>query len=88
MIGQLRDASVKLKRIFIEAQLPKALAPLNDLSHNLWWSWNKKAISLIGSIHPEKFEALHYNPVALLKELDGETIQRLQSDKDFIANLA
>ncbi len=88
MIGQLRDASVKLKRIFIEAQLPEALSPLNELAHNLWWSWHKNALELIESILPEKFEALHHNPVALLKELDGDTIQRLLADKGFMSRLS
>lgn len=50
MIGQLNDAQFKLRRIFIESQLPKELEPLRELSNNLWWSWNQEAIDLFHSI--------------------------------------
>lgn len=87
MIGELRDTSIKLKRIFIETQLPKELEPLNKLANNLWWSWNKEATELFTAIDPDKFVALNYNPVALLKELDAETSDRLSKDKAFLKQL-
>lgn len=87
MIGQLSDSQIKLKRIFIAAQLPPALAPLHDLAVNLWWSWNPEAVELFNSIEPEKFQALQYNPVALLDTLSPETASRLAADKDFLARL-
>jgi alpha-glucan phosphorylase-like protein len=87
MIGELKDTNIKLKRIFIETQLPKELAPLNKLANNLWWSWNKEAIDLFTSIDPQRFIELNYNPVALLKELDTETSERLVNDKEFLRKL-
>lgn len=87
MIGELKDTSIKLKRIFIEPKLPAALEPLNKLAHNIWWSWNKDASDLFRSIDPEKFVALNYNPVALLKEIDAETSQRLLKDDAFVSKL-
>ena len=87
MIGELKDTNIKLKRIFIETQLSKELAPLNKLANNLWWSWNEEAIELFTSINPERFVELNYNPVALLKELDTETSERLVKDKEFLLKL-
>ncbi|MFM9949829.1 MAG: DUF3417 domain-containing protein, partial [Saprospiraceae bacterium] len=57
MIGQLKDNSIKLKRIFIESKLPEALAPLQELAGNIWWSWNKEAIHLFRAIEPELWES-------------------------------
>lgn len=87
MIGELKDTSIKLKRIFIEPKLPKALESLNKLANNLWWSWNQDAIELFESIDPQRFVELDYNPVALLKEVDAETSYRLLEDKNFMAKL-
>lgn len=87
MIGELKDTSIKLKRIFIEPKLPAALEPLNKLARNIWWSWNKDASDLFRSIDPEKFVALNYNPVALLKEIDADTTKRLQEDEGFVSKL-
>jgi alpha-glucan phosphorylase-like protein len=87
MIGQLKDNSIKLKRIFIESKLPEALVPLQELAGNIWWSWNKEAIQLFRAIEPELWESVHHNPIALLDGLSVETTKRLLEDKDFMARL-
>lgn len=87
MIGQLKDNKVKLKRIFIETRLPQELTPLQELAHNIWWSWNHEAIALFESIDAAKFAELNYNPIALLDELSSERVQQLLADRDFMARL-
>ncbi len=78
---------MKLKRIFIQNQLPKELEPLNRLSHNIWWSWNFDAQELFNSIAPERFVELNYNPVALMETLDPIRMQELAKDKAFLKKL-
>jgi alpha-glucan phosphorylase-like protein len=87
MVGNLTQKGAKLKRIYIEPKLPDGLAPLAELSQNLWWSWNHDAIDLFKSIDLQKFEALNFNPVALLDELGIEKAQELLANKDFTAKL-
>ena len=87
MVGNLTQNGAKLKRIFIEPTLPEGLAPLAELSQNLWWSWQHEAIELFRSIDPHKFEALNYNPVALLDELSIEKAQELQANTAFMASM-
>jgi starch phosphorylase len=87
MIAEMKDTSIKLKRIFIESKLPDTLQALNRLAQNLWWSWNKEAIELFESIDRARFIALNYNPVALLKEIDATRSQKLLEDKEFVAKL-
>ncbi len=81
------STNMKLKRIFIQNQLPKELAALQRLSHNIWWSWNADAQQLFAAIDPERFVALNYNPVALLETLDPQRMQELVKDKGFIKQL-
>jgi alpha-glucan phosphorylase-like protein len=87
MVGNLTQNSAKLKRIFIEPTLPAGLAPLNEMAHNLWWSWQHEAIALFKGIDPARFEALNYNPLALLDELSIEKAQELLANADFMARL-
>ena len=87
MVGNLTQNGAKLKRIFIEPKLPGGLVPLQELAHNLWWSWNHDAIELFRSIDPEQFELLNYNPLALLDELSIEKAQELLEHADFTARM-
>ncbi|MBX2893761.1 MAG: alpha-glucan family phosphorylase [Saprospiraceae bacterium] len=87
MVGNLTQKGAKLKRIYIEPKLPDGLAPLAELSQNLWWSWNHDAIDLFKSIDPQKFEALNFNPVALLEELGSVKAQELLANKDFTTRM-
>ena len=82
MVGNLTQNGAKLKRIFIEPKLPEGLKPLAELSQNLWWSWNHDATDLFKSIDPARFEAVNFNPIALLDELSIERAQDLLADKE------
>jgi alpha-glucan phosphorylase-like protein len=87
MVDQIQDSSLKLKRIFIEARLPEQLLPLQDLAHNIWWTWNQEAIELFQALDPEKWEALHYNPVAVLDQLGVGRIQSLIADAVYVEKI-
>ena len=81
------STDMKLKRIFIQNQLPQEIASLKRLSHNIWWSWSADAQELFSSIDPERFVELNYNPVALLETLDPGRMQELVKDKAFLKKL-
>lgn len=75
------------KKIYVEANIPTQLNPLKELSMNLWWSWNYKAIELYRSIDNELWESSGHNPVALINELSFERIEQLLQDDDFMAKM-
>ncbi|MBC6993460.1 alpha-glucan family phosphorylase [Neolewinella lacunae] len=87
MTSSLTLTDMKLKRIYIQNQLPAVLSPLQRLSHNIWWSWNFAAQDLFHQIDPERFRELNYNPVALLETLDPARINELAADTAFIERL-
>jgi len=84
MVGNLLENNARLKRIFIEPTLPEGLFPLMELAHNLWWSWNHRAIALFDLIGPGLMEQYNYNPIALLEHLSMEQANRLVEDKAFM----
>lgn len=78
---------MKLKRIFIQNQLPEALQPLSRMSRNLLWSWLAETNDLFRGIDPDLFIQLNYNPVALLETLPPERLNELAANKDFIKRI-
>jgi alpha-glucan phosphorylase-like protein len=85
MVEHLNDSSVKLKRIFIESRLPEELEPMQEMANNLCWSWSQDATELFKQISPENWEALNYNPIAILDQLGVERAQELLKDKSFMS---
>jgi glycogen phosphorylase len=88
MIGNLLDPKeIKLRRIFVEPKLPAQLEPLQELAHNIWWSWNIEATELFQSIAGERWHSLNYNPIAVLEEVSLGNAQALAADKEFLKKM-
>lgn len=87
MVGNLTDNRLKLKRIFVEPNLPEGLKPLMELAHNLWWSWDHEATALFKSIGEGLLEKHNFNPIALLDNLTIENANELVANKTFMKNM-
>ncbi len=72
------------KGLHIEAKLPEMFAKLDELSKNLWWSWNDEAIELFQYIDPELWDKGDRNPILLLKAVPHERYLELEEDEAFI----
>ncbi|MFW5774398.1 MAG: DUF3417 domain-containing protein, partial [Tangfeifania sp.] len=57
------------KKIIVESHLPENLAPLREISKNLWWVWNSEARDVFQYIDSEIWEACEHNPVVLLDKV-------------------
>ncbi|MEZ4906320.1 MAG: alpha-glucan family phosphorylase [Saprospiraceae bacterium] len=71
------------KKIFIKPNLDSSIKFLEELSRNLWWTWNKDAESLFASIDPELWEETENNPVALLEKLSMRQLNSMENDSEF-----
>lgn len=75
------------RKIYVNQEIPHSLLALKEISNNLWWSWNYKAIELFESINKEKWEKYNKNPITLLNSLSSKEFERLEQDRDFISKL-
>jgi len=75
------------RRVLVQQNIPEKLKALDELSHNLWWSWTQDAIDLFASIDPEMWTEVNENPVELLEQLPYDTLKKLETDKDFLQEL-
>ena len=76
------------KRLYVQSQLPEQLLALEKIANNLWWSWNYEAETLFQGIHPELWETLEHNPIALLDNLSQSDYRKLIKDSAFMEQLA
>ena len=49
--------------------VPKPLAPLLEIAHNLWWSWHPEAVALYKRLDRDLWEECERNPVKMLRTL-------------------
>ena len=80
-------SQMKLKRIYIQNQMPPRLAALTRMSNNILWSWMAEVSELFMSIDPKAFVEGNYNPVALMEHLSPDALAALAGDEDFLERL-
>jgi phosphorylase/glycogen(starch) synthase len=75
------------KKIMVKPNTPGKLAKLEELSENLWWSWNSDATELFANIDPVKWEEVQHNPIELLSSLNTKTLEVLEKDSKFLSKM-
>ncbi|TVQ63667.1 MAG: alpha-glucan family phosphorylase [Phycisphaerales bacterium] len=68
--------------------LPVPLAPLLEIAHNLWWTWNPRAIDLFVRLDRELWNETHHNPVRMLGQIAQETLDRAAADNSYLHALS
>ncbi|MFW5756352.1 MAG: alpha-glucan family phosphorylase, partial [Tangfeifania sp.] len=75
------------KKIIVESHLPENLAPLREISKNLWWVWNSNARDVFQYIDSEIWEACEHNPVVLLDKVSYKRFKELEKDQQFMSKM-
>ena len=67
--------------VSVKTSIPEALKPLDEIAHNLWWSWNNEARDLYRELDPDLWKQVNQNPVLLLASMNYEKLEELAKDK-------
>lgn len=76
-----------IKKFVVHPRVPERLHPLLDIARNLWWSWNRNAVSLFRRIDLDLWESCGHNPMAVLGNVSPERLEELSRDEAFLAHL-
>ncbi|MGD9125195.1 MAG: DUF3417 domain-containing protein, partial [Desulfarculaceae bacterium] len=71
----------------VRPKLPPRLAPLKELSYNLWFSWHPEAIELFQRLDSSLWAEVQHNPVAMLNRVNQQRLETLAQDGGFVAEL-
>jgi len=74
-------------RLLVQKNIPEKLTALDELSKNLWWSWNPEALDLFESIDPELWIECEQNPILFLEKISFARYQELENDTTFVEKL-
>ena len=69
------------KEVTVKSTLPKELACLDELAHNMWWAWNYEARNMFKALDEELYEEVGHNPVQLLERLSYDRKEAIVKDK-------
>jgi glycogen phosphorylase/synthase len=81
------DSGPQWKKVLVRTNIPDELSPLEELSQNLWWTWNDRAGDLFAGIDPDLWDSSQHNPIQLLEELSFDQLNELVADEAFMAEM-
>jgi len=70
----------------VNPNLPARLARLEELSSNLWYSWDHHTRQLFAQLHPALWDAVGHSPKAFLKRVDEKKLLAAAEDPLFLNN--
>lgn len=74
-----------LGEIAVFPKLPDAIARLQELAYNLWWSWHPEAQALYATIDPKLWRTVNQNPVKFLRDVKQHRLDGAAADQDYLA---
>ncbi len=78
---------MRVKQFLVLPKLPDRILKLQELAHNLWYSWNWELVRLFIRLDADTWERCHQNPVAMLSQIPQERLRQATEDESFIAHL-
>jgi len=71
----------------VNPEIPARLARLEELSNNLWYSWDRPTRSLFARLSAGLWRATHHSPKAFLKRMDQKRINEAADDPVFLGTM-
>ncbi|MBP5259103.1 MAG: alpha-glucan family phosphorylase [Paludibacteraceae bacterium] len=75
------------RSVTVKFQVPEKFQKLQEISKNLWWSWNSEATELFSEMNPDLWIAVGGNPVLFLQKLKSEQYASLEENKEFMSRM-
>ena len=71
----------------VNPTIPSRLARLDEISNNLWYSWDRPTRSLFARLGAGLWRAVHHSPKAFLKRMDQKRINEAADDPVFLGTM-
>ncbi len=73
--------------VTVKNHIPAQLKKLDELAHNLWWSWNPECVNLFRSLDINLYKAVGKNPIELLSQLGFDRLSEISKDEKLMAEM-
>ena len=71
-------------KLWVLPRIPAALSRLDELAHNLWWSWEPAAQDLFARLDPSLWKRVNHNPVKLLRLVQQALLDQAAADPAYL----
>jgi glycogen phosphorylase len=78
----------QFQTLYVFPTIPEPLLFLDQLSRNLWWSWQRDAVELFRRIDPQLWREANGNPLYFSTLVPQERLLELSLDESFLAHQA
>lgn len=75
------------KTVNVQVQIPKELKKLEELSKNIWWTWNGDAKALFRSLDPSLFSDKRHNLNEIFRAIGYEKLTEMAKDDSLLARI-
>lgn len=75
------------KTVTVKSHIPAALKKLDEIAHNLWWTWNHEGMDLFRSLDKELWRKVDKNPIELLSRISYKRLKELSADEELISRM-
>ncbi len=75
------------KDVHVHPFLPEKLRPLEEIAHNLWWTWNEEAKDLFEELDYESYEKAGKNPVLMLQRLNSDKTEEILANRELMSKI-
>ncbi len=82
--GGTASVSPHFRTFTAVANLPPKITRLRELSYNLWWSWNPRALELFSALDPKLWEEMGNNPVRMLETVSPERLLEASENMSYM----
>lgn len=69
----------------VNPKIPERLSRLEELTNNLWYSWDRATRSLFSRLDPRLWEMVGHNPKAFLRRVDESLLLAASEDPAFLS---
>ncbi|MCC6227417.1 MAG: DUF3417 domain-containing protein, partial [Microthrixaceae bacterium] len=73
-----------ISKVSVFPKLPTAIARLQELAYNLWWSWEPDAQALYARIDDALWTATNHNPVKFLRNVHQQRLDAVAKDEHYL----
>src|SRR5690606_34400188 len=85
IIGVASMAKRTTFTLTVNPKIPERLSRLEELTNNLWYSWDRATRSLFSRLDPRLWEMVGHNPKAFLRRVDESLLLAASEDPAFLS---
>jgi len=78
---------MRIKQFLVLPKLPERIKHLQELTHNLWYSWNPELVRLFRDLNEELWDSTNQNPVEMLARLPQDDLKKAAENEAFLERL-